>query len=165
MLNFVLGGSIALLVLVIVHEFGHFLMAKILGIGVPVFSFGFGPRLFGFKFKGTDYRFSLIPAGGYVQIEGADIFGEESFEGVSRVDPSKNFMKRPVWQRLLVMLAGPVANLVLPAVVFTGIYLVGLPEIESIVHGVDYEGVAWQAGLRPEDRVVSVNGTPVRFWK
>ncbi|MFT7521710.1 MAG: regulator of sigma E protease, partial [Kiritimatiellia bacterium] len=67
--------------------------------------------------------------------------------------------------RLLVMLAGPVANLVLPAVVFTGIYLVGLPEIESIVHGVDYEGVAWQAGLRPEDRVVSVNGTPVRFWK
>ena len=67
-------------VLVVIHEFGHFLFAKLFGVGAPVFSVGIGPRLFGFMYKGTDYRVSALPIGGYVQMAGSDPFGEDAEE-------------------------------------------------------------------------------------
>lgn len=158
---FVLGAGLAIAVLVVVHEFGHFLVAKLFGVGVPVFSVGMGPRVFGIRWKGTDYRLSAVPVGGYVRMSGADPFGEEEF-GEAYVPPERDFMRKPVWQRLLIMLAGPAANLVLPVVLFAGIYLIGIPDQASVVGRISHDSPAARAGLRTGDRIVAVDGEPVR---
>lgn len=161
-LTFGASGLVMIGVLVFIHEFGHFLVAKLFGVGVPVFSFGMGPRLFGFQFRGTDYRVSAFPVGGYVQMTGADPFGEEDFE--ARVDPSIDFMKKPVWQRLLVMVAGPAFNLVLPFIVFTAVLMGGEPQPAAIVGTVLEDSAAEHIGIRPGDHIVSADGEPVEVF-
>ena len=94
--------------LVFIHEFGHFLVAKSLRIGVPVFSIGFGPRLFGFRRGGTDYRVSAIPLGGYVRLKGDE--ADEQARGLP-----DEFLTRPKWQRFLVFVAGATFNIILAA--------------------------------------------------
>src|SRR5918912_3452135 len=96
---------------VILHEFGHFIVAKLLKIRVETFSAGFGPRLFGFRRGTTDYRVSLIPLGGYVKLGGDE--SNAPLEGASSQDipPEEMFNLRPRWQRVLVALAGPVMNI------------------------------------------------------
>lgn len=163
--TFILGAVIAISVLVVVHEFGHFIVAKLFGVGVPVFSIGMGPRVFGFQFKGTDYRISAVPVGGYVRMTGTDPFGEEDFEEGPPVDPEKDFMRRPIWKRLLIMAAGPIANLILPFVVFTTLFLIGSPEIPPVLGHVSYDSPAWRAGLRSGDRVVAVDGEQVDVYR
>jgi regulator of sigma E protease len=155
----VVAGLVMIGVLVVIHEFGHFLFAKLFGIGVPVFSVGMGPRLFGIRWRGTDYRISALPIGGYVQMAGADPFGEEDAQ--SRVDPDIDFMKKPVWQRLIVMFAGPAFNLALPFIVFTGVMMTGEPQTAPVV-GVVLEGSpAEELGLQSGDRIVEANGQAV----
>ncbi|MFK7929811.1 MAG: RIP metalloprotease RseP [Myxococcota bacterium] len=151
------GAVGAIFVLVVVHEFGHFLAAKFFGVGVPTFSVGMGPRLFGIRFKGTDYRISAVPVGGYCRMSGADPFGEEDFDGVS-VPPEEDFMQKPVWQRLIIMLAGPFANLVLPVVLFASLYMIGVPEAKLLVGQVSHDSAAWNAGLRVGDLITEVDG-------
>jgi len=158
---FAVGAVSAIAVLVVVHEFGHFLVAKLFGVGVPVFSVGMGPRVFGIRWKGTDYRLSAVPVGGYVRMSGADPFGEEDFSGDGYVPPEKDFMKKPVWQRLLIMLAGPAANLVLPVVLFAGLYLWGVPDTLTVVGQVSHDSAADQVGLQVDDRILAVEGEPV----
>lgn len=149
-------------VLVAIHEFGHFIVAKAFGIGVPVFSIGMGPRLFGFRYGGTDYRIAALPVGGYVQLAGADPFGEQLWD--TQVDPALDFMKRPVWQRLLVMFAGPAFNLMLPVVVFTAVLMGGEPQHDTTLGEVYAASPFEEAGFRVGDRVVEVNGAPVQGW-
>jgi regulator of sigma E protease len=163
-LTFGLGAVIAIVVLVVVHEFGHFLVAKLFRVGVPVFSVGMGPRVFGVRWRGTDYRLSAFPIGGYVRMAGADPFGEEDASG-GRVDPDTDFMRKPVWQRLLIMLAGPGANIVLPVLLFTTLFLLGYPEFPAVFGTVAHDSPAWQAGLREGDRVVAVDGEPVKVYR
>ena len=154
------GAVAAIAILVVVHEFGHFLVAKFFGVGVPTFSVGMGPRVFGFFYKGTDYRLSAFPVGGYVRMAGADPFGEEDFAG-EVVPPERDFMQKPVWQRLLIMLAGPMANLILPVVLFALIYMVGVPEAKLVIGTVSYDSPAWNAGLRVGDVITAIDGEPV----
>ena len=157
------AGIVLLGVLVFVHELGHFLVAKAFGCGVPVFSFGFGPRLLGFEWRGTDYRLSALPFGGYVRIAGADPFDDEFLEG--EIDPDQHFMKKPVYQRLLVMLGGPVFNLVLPVIVFTGVLMAGEPHRDALV-GAVYAGVGDASGqIAPGDRIVAADGSAVLTWE
>ena len=146
-------------VLIFIHEFGHFVFAKVFGVGVRVFSLGFGRRLFGVVYKGTDYRLSLIPAGGYVMMEGADPF-QDGGEGGDADSPTA-FMNKPVWQRLIIVAAGPAFNLVLPIVVFTALYMGGQPQVGAWVGQVRYDSPAWNVGLRPGDQILQVDGTPV----
>ena len=165
MSNFLTFGASGLLmigVLVFIHELGHFLFAKAFGVGVPVFSFGMGPRLFGFQYRGTDYRVSLLPIGGYVQMTGADPFGEEDFE--TRVDPAIDFMKKPVWQRLVVMVAGPAFNLILPFIVFTAVLMGGEPQPAPVVGTVLEGSAAEQIGIQAGDRIVEADGEPVEVF-
>lgn len=150
--------------LIFIHESGHFLFAKLFGVGVQVFSLGFGRRLFGVVYKGTDYRVSLIPAGGYVLMEGADPF-QDGGDGDADPDSPTAFMNKPVWQRLIIVAAGPAFNLVLPILVFTGLYMGGQPQVAAWVGQVSYDSPAWQAGLRPGDQIVSVDGTQVALWE
>jgi len=157
-----IAGLVMIGVLVVIHEFGHFIVAKLFKVGVPVFSVGMGPRLFGFRWRGTDYRVSALPIGGYVQMSGADPFGEE--DASSRVDPELDFMRKPVWQRLMVMFAGPAFNLVLPFIVFTVVMMTGEPQSAPIV-GLVLEGSpAEQLGFHVGDEIVEANGHPIEVF-
>lgn len=158
----VVAGLAMLAILVVTHETGHFVFAKLFGIGVPVYSIGMGPRLFGFRWRGTDYRLSMLPVGGYVRMAGADPFGEEDPDDV--VAPEEDFMRRPVWQRLLVMLGGPMFNLILPLIVMSAVLMGGEPVPDNVIGTVQPGSIAESVGLQPRDRVLEVGGARTVTW-
>jgi regulator of sigma E protease len=160
-----LAGIVLIGVIVLVHEWGHFVAARLFGIGVPVFSIGMGKRVWGFRWGETEYRVSQLPLGGYVQLAGADAFGESDDEESARFPPSQHFLKRPIYQRLVVLFAGPAVNLVLPILLTTAILLAGRPVAASVVAMVRPDTAAAAAGLAPGDRVTSVDGVPVGAWR
>ncbi len=150
--------------LVVIHELGHFLAARLFGIGTPVFSVGVGSRLWGFQWRGTDFRISALPIGGYVQMSGVDPFGDEDPDG-TWVPPEQNFMGKPVWQRLIVMAAGPVFNLLLPIPLFMLVLMVGQPEADTTIGQVLPGTPAHEAGLKAGDRLVSIDGKTLNVWE
>jgi regulator of sigma E protease len=157
---FILGAA------VILHEFGHFIVAKLFKIRVETFSVGFGPRLFGRKWGHTDYRVSAIPLGGYVKLGGDE--SNAPLEGAGAVDipPEEMFNLRPRWQRILVSLAGPVMNFItafsipFAAALIYGVQATPAPIINYVMKG----GAAEVAGLQPGDRIVQFNGTDNPKW-
>lgn len=157
---FILGSAVVL------HEFGHFIVAKLFKIRVETFSVGFGPRLFGRKWGHTDYRVSAIPLGGYVKLGGDE--SNAPLEGVSAPDipPEEQFNLRPRWQRVLVAVAGPVMNILTAlAIPFAAAFVYGVPATPApVVYYVNEKGAAAQAGLQPGDRIVSFNGTENPSW-
>ncbi len=160
-----LAGVALLGVLVMFHEYGHYLAARLLGVHVRVFSIGFGSRVVGFVYKGTDYRLSSVPLGGYVRMAGADPFAEGgSDDGEEPVPDEQSFIHKSVWARLIITLAGPAANLVLPVLVFTVLFRVGEPQELAEVGAVLVGLPAQESGIKPEDRLVEVNGVAVRTW-
>lgn len=160
--RWIVSGGVMLGVLVVIHEFGHFLVARLFGVGTPKFSIGIGPRLFGFKLWDTDFRISALPIGGYVQMAGNDPFGEEDPD--EQVPPEQDFMRKPIWQRLLIMLAGPAMNLALPLVLFTGIYMLGQPQPEARIGTLYPYSPAAEVGLAVGDRLTTVAHEPVDVW-
>src|SRR5213592_2135328 len=158
---FILGSA------VILHEFGHFIVAKLLRIRVETFSVGFGPRLFGRKVGTTDYRVSAIPLGGYVKLGGDESNAPLEGEGATDIPPNEMFNLRPRYQRIMVALAGPVMNLLtalsipLAAALLYGVPAIPTPVINYIVPG----GAAAAAGLQPGDRIVQFNGTDNPKWE
>ena len=157
---------VVLSVLVVVHEFGHFAVAKWFRFPVEVFSIGFGKRLFGKKWRGTDYRVSAIPLGGYVRVVGLGPDESTVTEGTSREAPPTG--KR--WQRALVLLAGPAMNLILAYVLHTTVFVVGtrVPAYElqpPVVRVVEPGSPGETAGFKPGDRIVSINGTETPRWR
>jgi regulator of sigma E protease len=149
-------------VMILAHEFGHFLIAKLFGVRVDVFSVGFGPRLWGFRRGPTDYRLSALPLGGYVKMAG-DNPSEE------RAGAPDEFLSKPRWQRFLIALAGPTMNVLLALGVVAGLFMVGQPEPVYIERPADVAGVlqdspAAQAGIRAGDRLIRVNHARVKTW-
>jgi regulator of sigma E protease len=150
------------------HEFGHFITAKAFGMRVFIFSFGFGPRLLGFKWGDTDLRISAIPLGGYVKLEGEP--EDHLSEDTSRLGDGKDFSTRPRWQRFLVYLAGPAMNGVLTVGVLTALYMVGF-QVEAslydrpIIGAVAAGSPAEQAAVQPGDEIVAIDGQPVSTWE
>ena len=150
--------------LVFVHELGHFLVAKWLRIGVPVFSLGFGPRLFGLRRGGTDYRVSAIPLGGYVRLAGDE--ADENRRGLP-----EEFLSRPKWQRFAVFVAGATFNVALAFTVSWGLFAVygidevadphSYPTVRALVPGSPAE----RAGMRPGDTIVEIAGQDVRGFE
>jgi regulator of sigma E protease len=158
---FILGSAVVL------HEFGHFIVAKLFGIRVETFSVGFGPRLFGRKWGHTDYRVSAIPLGGYVKLGGDE--SNAPLEGASEenIPPGEMFNLRPRWQRILVALAGPVMNILTAlAIPFAGAMMYGVPATPApVVYYMQTNGAAQQAGLQQGDRIVSFNGMENPSWE
>ncbi len=156
-----LSFIVVLGILVFVHEFGHFIVAKSFKIGVPVFSLGFGPRLWGFRRGETDYRLSAVPLGGYVRMA-----GDESDE--ARTGAANEFLSRPRWQRFLVFVAGATFNIVLAVFVMTLVFAswgrdeVVRPEAYPTVSDVVPASPAETAGLRRGDKVVRIGGQDAR---
>lgn len=157
---FILGSAVVL------HEFGHFIVAKLFKIRVETFSVGFGPRLFGRKWGHTDYRVSAIPLGGYVKLGGDE--SNAPLEGAGAVDipPEEQYNLRPRWQRVLVAVAGPVMNILTAlAIPFAAAFIYGVPATPApVVYYVQSGGAADQAGLKPGDRIVSFNGNENPSW-
>jgi regulator of sigma E protease len=153
---FVLG------VLIFVHELGHFLMARRIGVRVITFSLGFGPKLINVKRGGTEYCISLVPLGGYVKMAG------ENPED-SRTGAPDEFLSKGKWQRFQVLVMGPVMNLLLALVVMSVVFYQGaqvpLFEQRPVVIGTfAQDSVAQKAGLKPGDRIISVDTTQVENW-
>src|SRR6266576_5166844 len=121
---FILGSAVVL------HEFGHFIIAKLFKIRVETFSVGFGPRLFGKKWGQTDYRVSAIPLGGYVKLGGDESNAPIEGAGAADIPPEEMFNLRPRWQRILVALAGPVMNILTAlAIPLAGALIYGVPAL------------------------------------
>jgi regulator of sigma E protease len=152
---------------VILHEFGHFIVAKLFKIRVETFSAGFGPRLFGFKKGHTDYRVSLIPLGGYVKLGGDESNAPIEGDGAPDIPASERFDLRPRWQRILVAIAGPVMNILTAlAIPFAAGLIYGVPATPApIVISVTTGGAAEAAGLLPGDQIVSFNGNANPDWE
>ncbi len=154
-------GFFALLffVLVFIHELGHFLMAKWVGIRVEKFSIGMGPKLFAFTQGETEYRIGLLPLGGYVKMSGDD--PSKTYEGE---EAARGFLTQRPPQKLLVVFGGPVFNLILPIFLFAALLAVGNPSVAPVIGTLapDMPGAA--AGLQPGDRVLQVNGKLVYKW-
>jgi len=163
----VLGTILAFIIvfgiLVFVHEFGHFFMAKLVGIRVDVFSFGYGKRLFGFKKGDTDYRVSLIPMGGYVKFP-----GEEVYEKEREVEPG-DFMAAKRWQRLLTIVMGPVMNILLAVGLVAAINMVGAPvpvyqSQTPVIGWVEPDSPAEKTDLQIDDEILSIDGQRTKTW-
>src|ERR1700675_2933482 len=111
-------------VMILIHELGHYWAARWFDVRVEAFSFGFGPRLFGFRKGETDFRFSLILFGGYVKMT-----GEQS--GDENADDPRSFLSKPRWQRLIIAFAGPFMNVILAVSVLTGLYMVKYQKVSD----------------------------------
>ncbi len=154
-------------ILIFIHELGHFIFAKLVGVKVLKFSLGFGPKLLGRKIGETDYVISAIPLGGYVKP-----LGEEPGEEIKEEDKPRAFNNQPVWKRALIVLAGPVFNLVLAYVIFV-VFLsmklpVLIPDLERVtnttIEDVKEDSPAMNAGLKKGDTIVSISGKDINTW-
>ncbi|MFA6345230.1 MAG: RIP metalloprotease RseP [Syntrophales bacterium] len=146
-------------ILIFVHEFGHFIVAKSFGVGVLKFSLGFGHKLVGKKIGETNYLISWIPLGGYVKL-----LGDAEGETLSPEDEKRSFLNQTVWKRMGIVLAGPVFNLLLALVVFFGVYLSGVPALTARIGDIQTESAAAAAGLRAGDTLISIAGQRVTYW-
>jgi len=154
--------AIVLGIMVLVHEFGHFAVAKLCGVRVEVFSIGFGTRLFGFRRGETDYRLSLLPLGGYVKMSG-------EIPGEARTDDPGELENHPRWQRVFIALAGPIANFILAIVLMTAVYMIH-NEVQAYLNGpahVDYVSAnspAGHTGIHDGDTIVHYDTIENPTW-
>ena len=155
----VVSAIIVLGVLIFIHEFGHFIVAKGFGIKVLRFSLGFGPKIVGKTIGETEYCLASVPLGGYVKI-----LGQDPEEEIDPSEADRAFSQKSVWIRMAVVVAGPLFNLLLAVVIFSVVYMFGVPRLTTRVGTVDHSFPAYQAGIRPGDRILSVNGKPVKNW-
>lgn len=151
--------AIFLGVLVTVHEAGHFFAAKWAGVKVLQFAIGFGPRLFGFRRGETEYSIRALPLGGFVAMA-----GQHPGEEVAEEDAGRTFLGAVWWKRVIILMAGPAANLVFPIIALFFVYLGDSTEFTPRVGAVEPGSPAAVAGLRPGDLIVSIDGTPIRTF-
>jgi regulator of sigma E protease len=148
-------------ILIFFHELGHFLVARLLGVGVEKFSLGFGPKLFGKKIGRTDYIVSILPLGGYVKM-----VGEEPNADISPADIPVSFTHKHVFKRILIVAAGPFFNFFLAVIIFFGLFQIHGSFIVKPVIGDVNEGLpAHQAGLQKDDQIIEINGLAIKSWE
>ncbi|MBI1236791.1 MAG: RIP metalloprotease RseP [Alphaproteobacteria bacterium] len=159
---------IVISVIVFIHEFGHYFVAKLCGVKIEAFSIGFGREIFGRTDKsGTRWKFSLLPLGGYVKMYGdaseASTADEDAIEQMSEEDKKLTFHHKPLWKKAAIVAAGPVSNFILTILVFCYfIMTTGLPSAEPVVGSVIPGSAAAEAGLQVGDRIQRVNTTGVK---
>lgn len=158
----IVSVTVVLGIMIFVHEWGHFIAAKLSGVRVEVFSLGFGPRLVGFKRGDTDYRLSALPFGGYVRMAGDNPVEE-------RTGAPDEFLSKPRWVRVLIAIAGPTMNVILAFAIFWGIFwFVGIPTPTYLRQTPNVIAVPQSAAgvsdIQPGDLIVAVNGVKTPTW-
>jgi regulator of sigma E protease len=159
-LTTIISTIIVLGILVFVHELGHFLLAKKLGVGVLTFSLGFGPKIFWKKIGETQYQIAAVPLGGFVKM-----IGENPEEEVKEELLGRSFSNQPVWKRALIIAAGPFFNFFLAIVLFSTINLFGIPYSPPKVGEVNPGLPAEAAGLKKGDLILSIDGQDLKKWE
>jgi regulator of sigma E protease len=149
--------------MILIHEFGHFAVAKLLGVRVEQFAIGFGKRLIGFKRGDTDYRINILPLGGYVKMSGENPMDERTG------DPAE-FMSHSRFHRFLIAIAGPTMNILLAIFLLTTVYMVHYEypvflDKPAVIQGVKHDSAAALAGLQPGDRIVKVDNIENPTWE
>jgi regulator of sigma E protease len=142
--------------LVIIHEFGHFIVAKLCGVKVEMFSIGFGPQILSKKIGETDFVISILPFGGFVKMAGENPGESEGH--------AWEFNSKSALQKFWIVSAGPLMNALLAFVIFSGIFMVGQPTLTNVVGKIMAESPAQRSGIQEGDKVISLNGAPVKFW-
>lgn len=150
-------------VMILVHELGHYWAARFFDVRIDAFSFGFGPRLFGFRRGETDFRFSLILFGGYVKMAGEQPTDEN-------INDPRAFLAKPRWQRLIIAFAGPAMNVVLAVVLLTGLFMFHYQKPpdslqQAVVGHVFPDSAAAKAGIREGDRIVRIDDVSNPTWE
>ena len=168
-LNLIIPFIVLLTVVVFVHEYGHYYFAKKYGVGVTDFSIGFGKELFGFNYKsGTRWKFCAITLGGYVKFFGdRNVFSqaeqEELLKKYSEEDQKKLFVTKPLYQRSLIVVAGPIANFVLAIIIFAFIYMfVGKDFTPAQIQEVQKDSPAYSSGIKSGDIILSIDNKKVK---
>ena len=156
---YLLSTLTVLAVLIFVHEFGHFLFAKLFNVHVLKFSLGFGPTLFKFKKKETEYMLSLVPLGGYVKL-----LGEDKEEEISDDLKQHSFQNKSGLQKILIIFGGPLFNFLFAAVVFAFLFVKGVPMLQPYVAEVQKDFPAAVAGIEKGDKILSINGVKITSW-
>ena len=157
----ILAFVIVLGVLIFFHELGHFIVARLFGVGVQKFSLGFGPRIFGKKIGITDYRVSAIPLGGYVKM-----VGDEPDAELDPADIPISFTHKHVFKRFLIVAAGPFFNLLLAVIIFFGIFVVaGTYILKPTIGTVEPDSPAAVSGLRAQDEIIAIDGIAIDNWE
>jgi regulator of sigma E protease len=155
----VVSAIVVLGVLIFVHELGHFIFAKLFGVGVEKFSLGFGPKLVGFRRGETEYLISAFPLGGYVKM-----VGESPDAELSPEDLTRSFQAKPPLQRIVIVAAGPVFNLLFAWLAFIVVYMVGVPAVTARIGEVLKDKPAARAGVVANDLITAINGIAVTRW-
>jgi regulator of sigma E protease len=169
-MDLLIGVALVLGVMILVHEWGHFIVARLFKVRVDVFSIGFGPRLFGWKRGNTDYRVSALPVGGYVRMAGQDLSDVDSGDRAPTGAPDE-LMSKPRWQRALISFAGPAVNLLFPIVLLGGYFVIaGVPyasyqDKPIQVTALPANSTAQTAELQPGDVVTEIDGERNPTWE
>ncbi|MFM8454040.1 MAG: RIP metalloprotease RseP [Gammaproteobacteria bacterium] len=160
-----LGFILAILILVGVHEWGHFYVARLCGVRVLRFSIGIGRVLWSFKDKkGTEFALSLFPIGGYVSMLGeknADL----SQSPISKADEAHSFRHKPLWQRIAIIAAGPLINFVFAILIYAAIFMGGTEKIAPVLGPVPEQTVAYAAGFRGGEEILKLNSAAINSWE
>ncbi|MBC61228.1 MAG: hypothetical protein CMP11_02130 [Zetaproteobacteria bacterium] len=155
----IIGIVLMLGILIFVHEFGHYIAAKACGVGVEVFSIGFGPNILSFTRKGTLYQIACIPLGGFVKLAGAS-----PIENVPSYFEGQEMYKASLWKRAFILFAGPFANFLLAGAVYTGFAMNGIEYRAPVLGWVKQDSPADKAGLLPRDQILSIDGKDIKSW-
>ena len=169
MLSYILPFIALIIVVVFIHEYGHYYFARRYGVGVTDFSIGFGKELFGWNDKsGTRWKICVIPLGGYVKFFGdrnvySQADNEKIIKDYSKEDQDKLFVLKPLYQRALIVFGGPLANFLLAILIFFSIYtFAGKDFTPAVINEVQKDSPAMEAGLKDNDIIVSIDGNKVK---
>ena len=169
-MNLLLGVALVLGLMIMIHEWGHFIVARLFKVRVDVFSIGFGPRLFGWKSGATDWRISALPFGGYVRMAGQDMSDVDAGDKPP-TGSSDELMSKPRWQRALISFAGPAVNLIFPILALAVLFIVfGVPHSAYLdqpvqVVALSSKSDAQTSPFRPGDKILSLNGVANPTWE
>ncbi|NUU00044.1 RIP metalloprotease RseP [Herbaspirillum robiniae] len=163
LLHTLIAFFVALGTLVVVHELGHYLVARWCGVKVLRFSVGMGRVIWSRRFgrDQTEWALSILPLGGYVKMLDAR---EQDLQDIAPEDLKREFTRQSVWRRIAIVAAGPIANFLLAILLFAGLYMHGVPEPVPALRGAEQQSAAYQAGLRAGDRITAINGEAVQVW-
>jgi regulator of sigma E protease len=158
-LLFIIAAMLLLLLVVGVHEYGHYLAARLTGVGIKRLSVGMGPVLIKKKWRsGVEFAFSLLPIGGYVSLM------DEREGKVSPKERPHAFNRKPAWIRVIILAAGPVFSILLPIIIYFVLYLIGAEVVKPVVGKIEPQSIAQRAGLKRHDEILSVGGFNTQDW-